>query len=125
MPPPSPLAGVRVHGAIGERRGRVALLAGCAQQVLAPSINEATIRLLYYFPEEAAPLIAARLKSLDVSVATSDQSMQRDVKNRVATVAFIEAVTWCQATAIREALADIAKRTDDPQIKKLLTPDRK
>jgi glycolate oxidase iron-sulfur subunit len=30
----------------GERRMRVALLAGCAQQVLAPEINEATIRLL-------------------------------------------------------------------------------
>ena len=35
-----------VHRAVGDRRGRVALLAGCAQQVLAPSINQATIRLL-------------------------------------------------------------------------------
>ena len=35
-----------IHPAQGERRGRVALLAGCAQQVLAPSINQATIRLL-------------------------------------------------------------------------------
>ncbi|UCH27175.1 MAG: 4Fe-4S dicluster domain-containing protein [Trueperaceae bacterium] len=32
--------------AIGERRARVALLAGCAQQVLAPDINEATLRVL-------------------------------------------------------------------------------
>ncbi len=79
---------------------------------------EATIRLLYYFPKESAPLIAARLKSLDVSIATSEQSMQRDLKNRVSTVAFIEAVTWCQVTTIREALADIAYRSDDPQIKK-------
>ncbi len=46
VPPASPLAGARVHAAEGARRGRVALLAGCAQQVLAPSINEATIRLL-------------------------------------------------------------------------------
>ena len=30
----------------GARRARVALLAGCAQQVLAPEINAATIRLL-------------------------------------------------------------------------------
>jgi glycolate oxidase iron-sulfur subunit len=30
----------------GQRRGRVALLTGCAQQVLAPQINEATVRLL-------------------------------------------------------------------------------
>ncbi len=35
-----------VHGALGTRRARVALLAGCAQQVLAPQINDATIRLL-------------------------------------------------------------------------------
>ena len=32
--------------AIGERRARVALLAGCAQQVLAPEINRATISVL-------------------------------------------------------------------------------
>jgi glycolate oxidase iron-sulfur subunit len=36
----------RVHQAEGTRRGRVALLTGCAQTVLAPAINEATIRLL-------------------------------------------------------------------------------
>ncbi len=36
----------RVHPAQGPRRARVALLAGCAQQVLAPDINQATIRLL-------------------------------------------------------------------------------
>ena len=30
----------------GERRKRVALMTGCAQQVLRPSINEATVRLL-------------------------------------------------------------------------------
>ena len=36
----------QVHRAEGDRRARVALLTGCAQQVLAPEINEATIRLL-------------------------------------------------------------------------------
>ena len=46
VPPPSARAAPRVHPAQGERRARVALLAGCAQQVLAPEINEATIRLL-------------------------------------------------------------------------------
>jgi glycolate oxidase iron-sulfur subunit len=46
VPPPSDLERPGVHAAEGPRRGRVALLAGCAQQVLAPSINEATIRLL-------------------------------------------------------------------------------
>ncbi|NTS30485.1 glycolate oxidase subunit GlcF [Phyllobacterium sp. BT25] len=35
-----------VHKPNGERTGRVALLSGCAQPVLKPGINEATIRLL-------------------------------------------------------------------------------
>jgi glycolate oxidase iron-sulfur subunit len=43
---PSAVDRPQVHRAIGTRRARVALLAGCAQQVLAPEINEATIRLL-------------------------------------------------------------------------------
>jgi glycolate oxidase iron-sulfur subunit len=46
VPAPSAVERPQVHQAIGARRGRVALLAGCAQQVLAPQINEATIRLL-------------------------------------------------------------------------------
>ncbi|HYF09097.1 MAG TPA: 4Fe-4S dicluster domain-containing protein, partial [Acetobacteraceae bacterium] len=46
VPSRSPMDRPQVHRAVGERRGRVALLTGCAQQVLAPQINEATIRLL-------------------------------------------------------------------------------
>ncbi len=46
LPPPSAVERPGTHRAVGPRRGRVALLTGCAQQVLAPSINEATIRLL-------------------------------------------------------------------------------
>jgi glycolate oxidase iron-sulfur subunit len=42
----SPIDRLHVFAAEGERRMRVALLPGCAQQVLAPEINEATIRLL-------------------------------------------------------------------------------
>ncbi|HTV89989.1 MAG TPA: glycolate oxidase subunit GlcF [Stellaceae bacterium] len=44
--PPSPVDRPHVFPAAGERRRRVALLPGCAQQVLAPAINEATVRLL-------------------------------------------------------------------------------
>jgi glycolate oxidase iron-sulfur subunit len=36
----------QVHRVVGERRGRVVLLTGCAQRVLDPAINEATVRLL-------------------------------------------------------------------------------
>ncbi len=44
--PPSPVDVPQVFPAEGARRGRVALLNGCAQTVIAPQINEATIRLL-------------------------------------------------------------------------------
>jgi glycolate oxidase iron-sulfur subunit len=43
---PSAVDRPQIFPAEGERRMRVALLPGCAQQVLAPEINEATIRLL-------------------------------------------------------------------------------
>jgi glycolate oxidase iron-sulfur subunit len=46
LPPTSPVDAPQVFPAQGERRRRVALLTGCAQQVLAPQFNEATIRLL-------------------------------------------------------------------------------
>ncbi|WP_128923535.1 glycolate oxidase subunit GlcF [Bradyrhizobium guangxiense] len=45
LPPPGP-AGGSVFAALGKKRGRVALLQGCAQQVLAPRINQAAISLL-------------------------------------------------------------------------------
>uniref|UniRef100_A0A8J4HBW0 Glycolate oxidase iron-sulfur subunit n=1 Tax=Acidicaldus sp. TaxID=1872105 RepID=A0A8J4HBW0_9PROT len=44
--PPSAIERPARHPAIGPRRQRVALLTGCAQQVLDPAINQATIRLL-------------------------------------------------------------------------------
>ncbi len=43
---PAQALGGTLHKAVGERKGRVALLAGCAQQAIAPSINDATIALL-------------------------------------------------------------------------------
>ncbi len=46
LPAPSAVDRPQVFEAEGQRRARVALLSGCAQQVLAPEINEATIRLL-------------------------------------------------------------------------------
>lgn len=46
VPGPDPNDGPRVYPSDGPRKARVALLAGCAQRVLAPEINAATIRLL-------------------------------------------------------------------------------
>jgi glycolate dehydrogenase iron-sulfur subunit len=45
LPKPGPQPG-SVFAAEGEKRGRVALLQGCAQQVLAPRINQAAINVL-------------------------------------------------------------------------------
>lgn len=44
LPKAAPLP--EIVPAVGERRARVAMLAGCAQQVLAPDINRATLRVL-------------------------------------------------------------------------------
>ena len=46
VPAPSPVDRPQVFPAQGARTRRVALLTGCAQRVLSPQINEATIRLL-------------------------------------------------------------------------------
>jgi glycolate oxidase iron-sulfur subunit len=46
VPPPMAEGRPGTYPAIGPRRARVALLAGCAQTVLDPGINAATIRLL-------------------------------------------------------------------------------
>jgi glycolate oxidase iron-sulfur subunit len=57
VPSPSPADRPQVFAAEGQRRIRVALLNGCAQQVLAPEINEATIRLL---TRHGAEVVVAR-----------------------------------------------------------------
>jgi len=47
LPKPSPMQRPQTFPAVGGHRvSRVALMTGCAQQVLAPAINEATIRFL-------------------------------------------------------------------------------
>ncbi|CAM3441156.1 glycolate oxidase subunit GlcF [Thalassospira profundimaris] len=46
MHPPSWVDKPQVIPAVGQRKGRVAILIGCAQQVLETEINESTVRLL-------------------------------------------------------------------------------
>jgi glycolate oxidase iron-sulfur subunit len=46
IPSPSQIGAAQIFPAQGETKMRVALLQGCAQQVLAPQINEATVRVL-------------------------------------------------------------------------------
>jgi glycolate oxidase iron-sulfur subunit len=52
--PASHFAAPGLHESVGKRRARVAILTGCAQPVLKPSINEATIRLLNRLGVEVA-----------------------------------------------------------------------
>jgi glycolate oxidase iron-sulfur subunit len=44
--PPHPTPGAKTIAAVGQRKGRVALLAGCINDLLAPQINESAIRVL-------------------------------------------------------------------------------
>ena len=46
LPRSAEVAKAGVVSAVGEKRMRVALLTGCAQQILGPQINDATVRLL-------------------------------------------------------------------------------
>jgi HEAT repeat protein len=88
--------------------------------------TQAALRLLYYFPKETTPLIAGRLRSLDVQHYEDRESRtKRELKNGVFASDFIKAVAWSKAPGIPEALADIARRTDDPEIKELLPSARK
>ena len=82
---------------------------------------EAALRLLYYYPNESAGLIAGRLGSLDVQRCDDrNDQVKREVKNGVITADFIKAVSWSKAPGIPEALADIARRTNDPHIVEVL-----
>ncbi len=81
---------------------------------------ESSLRLLYYFPKETAPLIAARLQALDVKAAKGDDWTKREVKNGVDTLEFIRSLSWCKEPRIQEALVGISKRTNDKRIKEAL-----
>ncbi|WP_088252208.1 HEAT repeat domain-containing protein [Fimbriiglobus ruber] len=87
---------------------------------------EAVVRLLYYFPDEMAPVVAARLRSLDVGFSTANDAwMKREVRNGVRTADFLRAVSWCQAAPIQAALADLARRPIDPKLQELIPVAKK
>jgi hypothetical protein len=81
---------------------------------------KAALRLLFYFPKESVPLIAGRLKRLDVGMAKDD--WERDIANGVFTVEFIKAVSWCKEPGIQAALFDIFQRTNDAEILTTVAP---
>lgn len=82
----------------------------------------AALRLLYYFPKESAVVIAQRLKSFNGvnSKIGIDTTMKREVTNGVRADKFIGAVRWSKEPAIQEALAELKKHSDDPNILKAI-----
>jgi len=80
--------------------------------------SQAAMRLLYYFPEETAHLIAERLSSFDVLKPTGGITnyIQREVANHVRTEDFLKAVSWSAAPAVRREVLRIFKETDDPEL---------
>lgn len=71
-----------VHAAQGQRRARVALLQGCVQDVLQPSINEATIRLLNRLGIEVViPAAAGCCGALTHHMGREDDALARARRN--------------------------------------------
>ena len=74
----------------------------------------AAMRLLFYFPEESATLVAGRLDKLDVGKDQElDSFMRRCVANGVRSDDFIKSVAWSKEPAIRAALVGVFKRAED------------
>ena len=82
LPRASQSAGPGTHPAAGPRRARVAILSGCAQPVLKPEINEATIRLLTRFGVEVvAPAGEVCCGSLVHHMGREEQALEAARRN--------------------------------------------
>lgn len=76
----------------------------------------AVVRLLYYFPDESAPVIAARLNGLDVGKAAegSGEGVRQVIANGgVWADELVEAAAWCTEPTVRAAVRGIFRRTTD------------
>ncbi|MGI4953023.1 MAG: glycolate oxidase subunit GlcF [Janthinobacterium lividum] len=92
LPPRSAMQSPQTHKAAATRRGRVALLTGCAQTVLDPAINEATIRLLTRMGiETVIPQGAGCCGALTHHMGQHDPAMASARANIAAWTAEIEA----------------------------------
>ncbi len=75
----------------------------------------AAMRLLYYFPDQTAELIAARITGFDLREPTEDNDWRMIYeKNGLRTADFIKAVRASSHPAIIEALLHVVRQTDDP-----------
>jgi glycolate oxidase iron-sulfur subunit len=91
LPPAQPLP--EIFPAVGRRRARVALLAGCVQQVLAPQINWATLRVLAQNGVETlVPRGQACCGSLSLHIGESEQARELARTNLRAFPADVDAI---------------------------------
>ncbi|MDC0934994.1 heterodisulfide reductase-related iron-sulfur binding cluster [Pirellulales bacterium] len=127
LPTAEPLP--EITPAAGQRRARVALLAGCAQQVLAPQINQAAIRLLSRNGVEVVvPQGQGCCGALAAHTGADRQAMKfardnlqafpRDVDAIITTAAgcgsgMHEYPLWLKGTEDESSAADVARLTRD------------
>ena len=87
----------------------------------------AAMRLLFYYPKDAAPEIAARLDRMSVDAiepalsttpgrAELDAWMMREVGNGVRTAEFIKAVSWSVHPRVQTAVLSAFTRSWDPEV---------
>ncbi|MEK6643773.1 MAG: hypothetical protein AABZ08_07670 [Planctomycetota bacterium] len=78
----------------------------------------AAMRLLYYYPQQAAPTIAERLRKLDVEYdeSTPGTLRDRDARNGIRTSDFIRAVAWSQEPQIETEIERILASSNDERI---------
>jgi hypothetical protein len=78
---------------------------------------EAALRLLYYFPREAAPVIARKIRSLNVANRGDiEASFAADRAVGVDAASFLEAVAWCREPRVQRAVAEVKARTANPAV---------
>jgi hypothetical protein len=76
----------------------------------------AAIRLLYYFPKEAGPVVARRLRRLEVTDEPDPDSREGFERNGIWADELLRAVTFSSHSQVRRELVSIFRRTIDSEI---------
>ncbi len=79
---------------------------------------ESSIRLLYYYPKIACPLIAQRLRELDIraGIIGSEEWHVREETNKVNTPEFVQDVAWSADPEISAEIDRIIRTSNDTAI---------
>lgn len=87
--------------------------------------RSAALRLLYYFPAEAAPVVTERLNKLDVAKAkegTAAFNRQGVANGGIYADELIPAVAWCERPEVRAAVRGVFHRTTDAGVFSVAAP---